>query len=385
MSSSVLKFNKIFVTAPSIFNFKFGHKNWKLERGEEPSSSFPETKILRNIFRWPIHLCQFGGFLTLQLDEKNQLYFSLFSASSLISLLQFINQIGCFTLLFLLKREFAGLLGQMTDTEVDSNTWFNLVFFFCETVIRIMILFSRKRLQNFHETFNGKLLNLLMDIKIEVWKNNFQIAERSIRVASLSLCTMTALNFMVVMSALIGRSYIQKLSLWPRLWFVVFVACDFSSISVLYGCIMLWLFSYVKCITAALSSMYIEIQALSSTKWLLTNEIKDGSEASNDEETILLKSKQDEVHIGGLMKHFESISELVFQLNHGVMSWILLFWLTSMTGLLLHQCFSIIIFLRVGNVTMLFSMTIIFICTILGIFYVCNVSDEMAAQVTTFF
>ncbi len=314
-------------------------KNFKMTSEKEILTS------LRNIIKWPLYLCQVGGFITLHLNKRNEYKFSI--CISFFSFLHIINQIACFIIAFFYLTEFSETFNQVTTTERYVNLAINMGYFIGQIVLRFVVLLNRKRIQALQKSFNKRLFELCNE-NSEASKTSMLKIEKNMKILSGIGGSLTIVNGFLIWLTYGVPAFIKHMDdndyieIHGRIVLICLMVSDFTCVIVLYS-------SIVMCKTIIASLRLIRLKKCSSNLHEL--------------------------------KQFKAIRKLIHEVNTGSFSLIILIWLISTVAILLHQNFAILVYIRTGNYLMLLGLFPTYSLSTIGIFILCNSGEKLTQEV----
>lgn len=301
---------------------------------------------LRNIIKWPLFLCQVGGFVTLRLNNRNE--FVISNCISFVSFLHVINQVACFIIAFFYLPQFSETFNQTTETERYANLAINMGYFIGQIVLRFIVILNRKRIQAFQTSFNKLICELCNENNKAENKLMLQI-EKKMKILSIIGGSLTISNIFLIWLTYGVPAFIKHvgddIQVQGRIFLICLMVSDFTSVVVLYGSIVMWVVAYLKIIIDSLR-------------------------------LIRLKSE-----IQTSFKQFETIRKLINEVNTGSFSLIILIWLISTVAILFHQNFVFLIYIRTGDYLMLLGLFSTYSLNTLGIFILCNSGEQLTQEV----
>lgn len=335
------------------------------------------SKSLRNSMKWPFLLCQLGGSIFFQLRRNSQLKFSFFSCPMFISIFHLVCQCFCFLLLFFYQNLSLQVIGLTTPTELYTNYAINFGYFIAQVILRIVFIVRRKEVEGFQNIFiqtvyqiHGESFNPANRDREKVFGNPWNSIEKQFKLVSISILCIVIFNIFGVFTAyaIPGLSQTNTLENNLVILLIVLMACDFSSVFVLYNALVIWIAYYLELIILGFQNIRMNLHK------------------PNLQTLCLLESKQpyrylDIKELETKIAHFEQIKGFICKLNSGPISVLLLVWLVTTGAMALFTGFSIILnlrqfdFIKAGGMVVMLSMN-------LGSMYViCNYGERLTFEV----
>ncbi|CAL8103176.1 unnamed protein product [Orchesella dallaii] len=283
---------------------------------------------------------------------------------------------------------FIAAFGGFRDTERMANTSINLAYFVGQTIIRLIVVWNRKKLTNFHQSVNSKILHLILQSQTlpqkQMYINWLSEIANSIRFTCYFVTGMTTLNFLFAFGSYTIAGYKNSVPLL-QLFVLGVMVSDFSSIIVLYGSVTLWIICYIKCIILGLRIVQQECYNLSRDHSLFeisgTAKLFEWKKSNNMQKMSEEVSVNEEPHMRKLIRDYESLRELVSEMKKGYLSNLIVIWFASALAILLHQCFMTLVWIRMTQLYSIVGLATTQVFNFFIIFMLCDSGEQLTSQV----